>query len=287
MSIPMHLLVDGGSTKTHWRLFSRASNCLHEWTSPGINPYFQTADEVIAEQKATAQQELEGYSLSSILFYGSGVSSSLGRERIQGLMNLLCPEGEIHLHHDMLGAARALCQHSAGVVIILGTGANACSYDGEAIKSSAVSLGFMLSDEGSGTLLGKALVTAYFRNHCPTHLRKAFEDQHAPQLVDTLDRLYRQPYPNRYLASFAPFLLQRLHDPWCYGIVKQQFDQFVSEYVLPLPETQQYPMYATGSVAWHGRQILNQSLKEKHLPEATVMASPMDGLIGYHQSQQT
>lgn len=61
----------------------------------------------------------------------------------------------------MLAAARASCGMEEGVVCILGTGANACHYDGENITERMISLGYALGDEGSGNYIGKLTLKAF------------------------------------------------------------------------------------------------------------------------------
>ena len=43
------------------------------------------------------------------------------------------PGASIECASDMLGAARAVCQHRPGIAAILGTGANTCQWDGKKI----------------------------------------------------------------------------------------------------------------------------------------------------------
>ena len=64
----------------------------------------------------------------------------------------------IEVHSDLMAAARALCQHDAGMACILGTGANSCLYDGEQIVQNTPALGYILGDEGSGAVLGKRFI---------------------------------------------------------------------------------------------------------------------------------
>ena len=82
--------------------------------------------------------------------------------KIKLVLNRCFPKAKANVYPDTLAACHALFGRNAGVACILGTGSNACVYDGEKITQSIVSLGFMLGDEGSGCHIGKRIVHDYF-----------------------------------------------------------------------------------------------------------------------------
>lgn len=98
----------------------------------------------------------------------------------------------------MLAAARGLCGHEAGIACILGTGSNSCFYNGEEIISNISPLGFILGDEGSGAVLGKLLVGDVLKNQLPSTIKEAFLKQFDLTVPEIIDRVYRQPFPNRF-----------------------------------------------------------------------------------------
>ena len=112
----------------------------------------------------------------------------------------------------MLAAARGLCGHRAGIACIMGTGSNSCYYDGEKIVQNVSPLGFILGDEGSGACLGKLLVGDILKNQMTPELKEKFLSQFNLTPADIIDRVYRKPFPNRFLASLSPFLAQNLNE---------------------------------------------------------------------------
>lgn len=69
----MILIVESGSTKTAWRLIKDPASAYESFTSAGINPYYQTTDEIIATQ----QEVLAGFKdfpIQAIYYYGTGVT---------------------------------------------------------------------------------------------------------------------------------------------------------------------------------------------------------------------
>ena len=95
--------------------------------------------------------------VSKTYFYGAG-SSSLEKCSIikEGLSRVLV-NSDIHVGHDLDGAAYSVWSGEPCVACILGTGSNSCIFDGENIYENAPSLGFMLGDEASGNKFGKKL----------------------------------------------------------------------------------------------------------------------------------
>ena len=79
----------------------------------------------------------------------------------------------------MLGAARAASGSKPSIIGILGTGSNSCLYDGEKIADQIPSLGYLLSDEGSGNHIGKLLIKSYFYREMENVDSAAFERQFA------------------------------------------------------------------------------------------------------------
>ena len=71
-------------------------------------------------------------------------------------------------------------------------------------------LGFILGDEGSGAVLGKLLVGDILKNQMTPELKEKFLAQFNLTPADIIDRVYRKPFPNRFLASFP----RSLHRIW-------------------------------------------------------------------------
>lgn len=158
----------------------------------------------------------------------------------------------------MLAAARGLCGHEAGIACILGTGSNSCFYNGEEIVNNISPLGFILGDEGSGAVLGKLLVGDILKNQLPPAIKEAFLKQFDLTAPEIIDRVYRQPFPNRFLASLSPFIAQHLEEPGIRQLVLDSFIAFFRRNVMQYDYTQ-YPVHFIGSVAHCYREILQEA----------------------------
>ncbi len=154
----MILLADSGSTKTDWRLLT-TPDLARQITSDGINPYFETSDNIITKLQEQLLPSLDPQLVSRIYYYGTGCNSVASCETVEVALRTLFPNlTDVAVASDIVGAARGAAGHEQGIVCILGTGSNACCYDGQDIVRWGQPLGFWLGDEGSGGYLGKTLV---------------------------------------------------------------------------------------------------------------------------------
>jgi N-acetylglucosamine kinase-like BadF-type ATPase len=183
----------------------------------------------------------------------------------------------------LLGAARALCGHQTGIACILGTGSNAALYNGKYIDGSATSLGFWLGDEGSGGYLGKQLITDYLNGDLPDELRSHFERRYPDRYPQIMDKVYRQPFPNRYLASFSKFVFDHLSHPYCYSLAYHAFALFFEKRVQKLDPQRQHSVHFTGSVAFYYANVLRQVATDQGYKLGHIAEEPAAGLVLYHQ----
>lgn len=277
----MILLADSGSTKTDWLVIGTNTRSFQ---SAGINPFYQTR-EIIAE---TLHREVFPYvndAIRQIFFYGAGCANEATSLPVkEALATVFVSAENIMVNSDLLAAARALCGREAGIACILGTGSNNCQYNGNKIVSNIGSLGFWLGDEGSGGYLGKQLVVGYLHNELPENLHEAFKEAY-PEVsrLMVLDRAYKTPFPNRFFATFTPFLSQHLSDPFVRDMIQAAFRTFLEKYVCKHPDAFSLPIHFTGSVAHYFESILGQMLDEKGLKRGIIQKSPMAGLLRFHQ----
>ena len=273
------LIADSGSTKTDWCV-AEDGKILRRIKAGGINPVFLT-DEELREAAAEAASLLEDIRPEAIHFYGAGCIPTQAERVIRALRQAFPATDRVEVASDMLGAARALCGHQAGIACILGTGSNSCFYDGERIVANVSPLGFILGDEGSGAVLGRLLVGALLKNQLAPGLKEAFLAQYALTPADIIDRVYRRPLPNRFLASFSPFLAAHLDDAGVHQLVLDAFRDFLRRNVMQYA-WQAHDVHCCGSIAWHYKKILAEAGASLGIRIGQVIQSPMEGLVRYH-----
>ncbi|WP_373830478.1 BadF/BadG/BcrA/BcrD ATPase family protein, partial [Bacteroides heparinolyticus] len=196
----MILIADSGSTKTDWCVVENGE-LLQQIFTKGTNPFFQSEEEISNEIATTLLPRLKSDEPDAVYFYGAGCGfpDKIATMR-RAIAQHLKVKGEIEVNTDMLAAARGLCGHTPGIACIMGTGSNSCYYNGQDIVANVSPLGFILGDEGSGACLGKLLVGDLLKNQMTPGLKEKFLKQFDLTPADIIDRVYRQPFPNRFLA---------------------------------------------------------------------------------------
>lgn len=277
----MILLADSGSTKTDWGLVENGKLVKRLRTS-GMNP-FQMSEEAITEEiKTHLVPELPGTVLDEVHFYGAGCTKEKQPIVERALRANLTINGECEVASDMLGAARGICGHKPGIACILGTGSNSCSYDGKNLVKNVSPLGFILGDEGSGAVLGKLLVGDVLKNQMPEAITKRFFEKYKLTSAEIINRVYRQPKPNTFLASFVPFLEENIDEPKIYNLVKESFRSFLRRNVMQYDGWQTLPIGFNGSIAKIYKKPLLEALEEEGMHLGRIIQAPMEAMVEYH-----
>ena len=276
----MILIADSGSTKTDWCV-AKDGFTVKRFTTQGINPYHQDERRINGIVLDELLPQTGEYKIKKIVFYGSGCRD----ETIPTMKNILYSafnnNVEVEIYSDLLGAARAICGHEEGIACILGTGSNSCLYDGNKIVGNIPPLGYILGDEGSGASLGKIFINEIFKNSQMNDLKTEFLQVLQMTEGDIIDRVYRQPMANRFLASLAPFIHSHIERHEVNEIVTENFRQFLLKNVKRYHRDDLQVSFI-GSIAWHFKSQLLQSALEENVYVGSVEKSPMDGLLRYH-----
>ena len=237
------LIADSGSTKTDWALVDEQGNVMVTCKTQGISPIHQSDAEildVLCKELVLSEQPQE------VFFYGSGVTEAM-KSRMKSLLQQSFPEAKVEAEGDMLGAARALFGKKPGIACILGTGANSCLYDGEKIVMNTPPLGYILGDEGSGAVIGKLFLNGIFKGTLPVSLKNKYLAWSGLDYPTIINKVYRQPLANRFLASICPFISEQIaegekHENGTdelneamslYRMILESFNQFYAKNLTP------------------------------------------------------
>lgn len=277
----MILIADSGSTKTDW-VVADGRDVLHAFKTVGLNPYFVQTEEARGILQEAFAGQFDKNDIRAVHFYGAGCSSAPKQKVIGDALQVVFPGITTEVEHDMLAAARALFGNTPGVACILGTGSNACVYDGHHITESLFSLGYMFGDEGSGAHLGKTYVADHLKEKAPPEIMDAFMDKYALSREEILTHIYKKSNPNRFLASFTHFLREQLEHAYVHDLVQQCFEAFFEEQVSRFSQYQKHKLGCIGSVAYHFREVFEKAAEKNGVQAVKMMVSPMEGLVGYH-----
>jgi glucosamine kinase len=255
----MILIADSGSTKTTWCIIN-GNHEVEKCMTAGINPFLQSEDAITGTLKTDFSMNKGPF--SEIYFYGAGCANPEKSDKVRRPLRSFFDSADIFVESDLMAAARSLCGRNPGIAAILGTGSNSCYYDGTEIKKHVSPLGYILGDEGSGTVMGRKLLSDILKNQLPSDICTKFFEIYKISPAEILDSVYRQPFPNRYMAQFTHFLAGNISHPAIRNIVKQSFSEFFTRNIGQFPA-------ASGSGFMTG----------------TITQDPMEGLLDYHKKQ--
>ena len=246
----------------------------------GINPFHQDRAVIAEIFRQELLPQLDPEKVSRVCFYGSGVRPEL-EPVMTSLLQEAFPQAEqVEAHSDLLGAAHALCGHNYGIASILGTGANSCLYDGRRIIANTPALGYILGDEGSGGVLGKLFLHELYKGVLSEKICSEFEREYGLTMADVIQRVYREPMPNRFLASLAPFIHRHLSDDAVRQIVIRNFRDFFLYNIRPYGLSDM-PVSFVGSIAFHFRDQLTEAALAENFRLGKILQSPIEGLVEY------
>lgn len=273
------LIADAGSTKTEWVILEDGK-VVERRITKGYNPNY-------APFKAFLDilyKELEDLpAVDAVYYYGSGCGNETVRQDMTQYLKVRFEEAsEVFVTHDLMGACHALFGKEKGIACILGTGANSCLYDGNDITDRAVSLGYLVGDEGSGCYIGRKLVRDYFYHLMPLELKLQFDETYHLNIKDFIDKVYHQPEASKYLAGFTLFAGKHQDHPFIKELVKDCFNDFIKAFLLPFNGCHELPIGFVGSVAYHFQDLLKETLADNNLRIGSILFSPVEGLLSYH-----
>jgi glucosamine kinase len=252
----------------------------------GISPYFFSGRQIQELLLKELLPKIKNIPVEEIYYYGTGLGSPENAGIIKKTLKKIFPNTKIEARDDMLAAARALCGKKKGVACILGTGSNACFFDGKKMAKSSPGLGYILGDEGSGAYLGKKVLQYYLYNTFDEELRYRFDAKYVTNRVEILENIYKQPLPNRYLASFATFLAENRGHYMVENIIEDGLNDFFFIHLCKYNEIWKFPVHFTGGVAYGFRDVIKELCATYEFEPGNILQKPMEGLIKYHSENK-
>lgn len=276
----MILIADSGATKTDWMLLSGNSRTIIQ--TGGINPFHQTKEEiesVVFKELMPKLEDTDTEKILHIFFYGAGCVPEPSTV-VQDILQEAFLRAETEIYTDLMGAARALCKDQPGIACILGTGANSCEYNGKEITSNVSPLGYILGDEGSGAYIGKRFIGDCLKNQLPTHLKEGLLNEYGLTPKDILDKVYREPMANRFLASITPYIYKHKSEKETNAFLKDCFREFFNRNLNSYKKDLKVSF--TGSIAWFFQEEIKETATESGYTTGIFIKSPINGLADFH-----
>lgn len=275
------LIADCGSTSCEWRWISGDEISVLPRT-PGFNPNYRDTEDWIIELKPNVSfNELVGR-VSQVFFYGAGCGTAATQQKVSRAIGEYFQSNRVVVRSDLWAAVHAFYRGETIICGILGTGANSCRFDGEAITHCAPSLGYILGDEGSGGKIGQLLLKAYYYREMPQELREKFAAQFNLDLDKQLRAIYSDPMPASHLAQFAKFAGANQSDPFIRELVGKTLREYLVHFVCGFRDYRILKVGLVGSVAYHFSEILINQAEALGITTPEIIQRPIDALANYH-----
>lgn len=277
----MIIIADSGATKTDWRILKDDRTSVH-FDTKGLNPFFSTPEDFFIALQNGFPIYIDRHNINEVFFYGAGCAGQEKGLQAQHAISRFFDNARVFVFSDLLAAARSLFGNKPGVVAILGTGSNIAYYNGSDVRHYTPSLGYILGDDGSGTYICRHLLKSYFYNQLPADLSAALSDQYNVELSFVLDRIYSQPQPTSFLASFIPFVHENINNPVISMIVRQSFEDLYDNHLVTIPELSSCGLGVVGSVGYIFRDLIKELAIEKGFKLHEFVQYPIEKLQDYH-----
>jgi N-acetylglucosamine kinase-like BadF-type ATPase len=275
------LIADSGSTKCEWRWVGQRKS--YSYFTQGLSPYFLTPEKMEEVITRELKMKMKKDNPDEVHFYGTGNKDPRNAKKTKGVLQKIFPSAEVTVNHDLLGISRASCQHDPGIACILGTGSNSCFFNGKKILKNSPGIGYVLGDEGSGAYLGRKVIQYYLYDIFEKELKEKFYKKYETDAADILDHVYKQPLPNRYLASFTMFLSENRGHYMIENIIEDGLNDFFYYHISRYPESKKHPVHFVGSVGFHFKDVVLGLCEWYGLTAGRILKSPMDGLVEFHK----
>ena len=274
------LIADSGATKAEWCLVK--DNKRKTIFTQGISPYFLSTAQIKELVENELMPHIRKTSVTEIFYYGTGCANPTNAKSVKKALQQVFPGSAVMVNHDLMAAARSLCQNQKGIACILGTGSNSCFYNGKKIVKNSPGLGYVLGDEASGAYLGKKVIQHYLYKTFDDDLVARFDAKYVTNATEILENVYKKPLPNRYLATFTMFLAENRGHYMIENIIEDGLNDFFFTHLCKYKEAWNLPVNFVGSVASGFKDVLQQLCQSYEFELGTVLKNPMQGLVEYH-----
>lgn len=288
----MIIIVESGATKTDWCAVA-ADGTVTPVRTAGMNIATMPIEAIKAIiNEAAPQLNPNGEKVTALHYYAAGLIIPEGEKippvakNLDASLKEYFPEAEMEYASDLLDAARAVCGHKPGIAAIMGTGSNSCLYDGKNIVKNVRSAGFILGDEGGGACLGKMFMADFLKGLVPEPVSSEFARDFQVDYFTVVQKVYKSEAPSKYLGEFAPWIMERYDScEYVRDLVDRNFRNFI-ERALSQYDIKKYPVGVVGGFGFAHQKRLRKVADEYGIRFSEIIATPIEGLIKYHTSNE-
>ena len=274
------IIVESGATKSDWRVLDTNGQETKRFLRAGTNVSTMRMEDIKATlAEAFSSEGLEN--ASAFYLYTAGVVTPEIAGELETHVKGLSDVRDTDIQNDLMGAARGVCGHSAGIAAILGTGSNACFYDGKSLTQKVYAGGYVIGDEGGGAALGKLFLADFIKGLVPKTIADDFAAEFDSSYAAIVQNVYRSASPSRYLGSLAPFLFRHYSHPYAKELIERNFQAFIDRTLLRY-DVATYPVGIVGGLGWTFRDIIRALMDKAGIRISRFLKAPIEGLCQYH-----
>ncbi|WP_375579000.1 hypothetical protein ABWH96_18585 [Marivirga tractuosa] len=277
----MILIGTSGSTKCDWQLVD-ANKTLVKKSTKGINPFFMD-DVAISDIVKSLGSEIIDYKsdIEVVYYFGAGCSSKHFAAMVERGLSMVFNKSHLYVKEDIVAAAFATFSGEPSITALMGTGSNACHFDGDIVRQEVSGMDYILGDEGSRSHFGKLLLSKFLKKQLPEEISRDLEQEFHLNKEEILLNVYIKPYANVYLSGFSQFIKERIDHPYLKEMVKESISEFVKTYICSVKNYENLPVHFVGSVPYFFEEIVNEVVSEFNLIKGIFIEEPIDLLVGY------
>ena len=275
------LIADSGATKTEWCIVGGKKRS--SFFTTGISPYHMDQEKIESLLKDELSPAIRKTAFSSIHYYGTGCYTIVNANIVKRALQKTLLSDDVNVTHDLMGAAIALCGNTNGFACILGTGSNSCLFNGKKIVQNSPGLGYVLGDEGSGAYLGRMVLQHFLYKQFDQELMDRFTDTYSLTKAEILQKIYKEPYANRFLATFAKFLSINRGHYIIENIIEDGLRDFFDVHLIQYKNHSSYPFHFVGGISFHFKDKIKELCNYYGLELGKIIKQPMEGLVDFHK----
>jgi hypothetical protein len=117
----------------------------------------------------------------------------------------------------------------------------------------------------------------------PEELRLRFEKRFLMSQEMILDSIYKEPLPNRFIASFSQFAFHNREHSFIAKLLVDNFNELFESIITKVPDYKSYPLALVGSVGYYYSDIIKEVALVYGVQVSSVIEKPIAGLTLYHQ----
>lgn len=276
----MFIIVESGSTKADWMVINGEDEQM--LNTVGFNPYFHSEQFILKELVKNDGLFAIKDEVEELFFYGAGCSSPELNNIIKKGLTEFFTKALIHINHDLDACAYACYNDKPTIACILGTGSNSCYYDGTTVSEAIPALGHILGDEASGSYFGKKILADFLYNRLPKEIHEECI-RHGLNKETIIDRVYRKPDANVYIASMMPILIKSKKLTYAQDLIKTGLQEFVDTHIKCYDNFKECDVSFVGSLAYLLSAELKQVCSENDIKLNLIIRRPLEMLVQYHK----